>query len=289
LRNNPEALTNILIPTNSGESVPLGELSSIEYIKGPQVIKSENTFLVNYITFGTKSGFSDGEVVKNARAHLNSQIQNSELQVPSGVSYKFGGNYQNQIRATKRLSILVPVVLVVIFLIIYFQFQKVPTTLLVFSGILISFAGGFIVMWLYGEPGFMDFSLFGTNMRTLFNIQTVYLSVAVWVGFIALFGIATDNGVIMATYLEQNFRNKNPKNIHELNDLVVNAGNKRIRPCLMTTATTLLALLPILSSTGRGANVMQPMAIPILGGMTVQLLTLFVIPVVYRVWRKKEI
>ena len=127
----------------------------------------------------------------------------------------------------------------------------------------------------------MDFDLFGTNMQSLFQVSPVNLSVAVWVGFIALFGIATDDGVLMATYLNQSFSDKKKLNKAAIKQRIIEAGKRRVRPCLMTTATTLLALLPILTSTGRGADVMLPMAVPIFGGMIIALITLFVVPVLY--------
>ena len=157
---------------------------------------------------------------------------------------------------------------------------------MVFSGIAVAFAGGFIMIWLYGQPWFLDLSFFGVNLRELFQIHPIYLSVAVWVGFIALFGIATDDGVLMATYLDQSFNGATVKSVDEIRDLVVSAGERRIRPCLMTTATTLLALLPILTSTGKGSDIMIPMAIPSFGGMAIALITLFVVPVLYSL--KKE-
>jgi copper/silver efflux system protein len=157
---------------------------------------------------------------------------------------------------------------------------------MIFSAIALAFAGGFMMLWLYSQGWFMDVSLFGTNMRELFQMRTFNLSVAVWVGFIALFGIATDDGVVIATYLKQNFEKNKPKNVEEIRSAVMEAGIKRVRPCLMTTATTLLALLPILTSTGRGSDIMIPMAIPAFGGMTIALITLFVVPVLYS-WREE--
>ena len=118
-------------------------------------------------------------------------------------------------------------------------------------------------------------------MRDLFQVHPINLSVAVWVGFIALFGIATDDGVVMATYLTQTFHKNTPENKTEVRASVLEAGEKRIRPCLMTTATTILALLPVLTSTGRGSDIMIPMAIPSFGGMLIALITLFVVPVLY--------
>lgn len=155
---------------------------------------------------------------------------------------------------------------------------------MVFTGIAVAFAGGFIMIWLYGQDWFLNFNFFGENMRDLFQMHPINLSVAVWVGFIALFGIATDDGVVMATYLTQTFEKNTPENRSEIRTSIVEAGEKRIRPCLMTTATTILALLPILTSTGRGSDIMIPMAIPSFGGMLIALITLFVVPVLYS-WR----
>jgi copper/silver efflux system protein len=142
----------------------------------------------------------------------------------------------------------------------------VSTTLIVFSSIALAWAGGFILIWLYGQPWFADFSVFGANMRELFQMGTVNLSVAVWVGFLALFGIAVDNGVVLATYLRQSFDRRRTETMAELRAATVEAGLRRVRPCLMTTATTVLALLPVLTSTGRGADIMIPMAMPSVGG-----------------------
>ena len=141
-------------------------------------------------------------------------------------------------------------------------------------------------MWFYGQDWFMNFNVFGENIRDLFQMKTINLSVAVWVGFIALFGIATDDGVVMATYLTQTFNKNEPATKNEIRASIVEAGKKRIRPCLMTTATTMLALLPVLTSTGRGSDIMIPMAIPSFGGMLIALMTLFVVPVLF-CWRKE--
>ncbi|MAT39756.1 MAG: cation transporter, partial [Ectothiorhodospiraceae bacterium] len=145
-----------------------------------------------------------------------------------------------------------------------------------------------LLIWLYGQGWFMDFSLFGENMRDLFQMETINLSVAVWVGFIALFGIASDDSVVMATYLTQVFKANSPRTKSEIREAVVEAGLRRVRPCLMTTATTLLALLPVLSSTGRGSDIMVPMAIPSFGGMTIAVITLFVMPVLYFTWQERK-
>jgi Cu(I)/Ag(I) efflux system membrane protein CusA/SilA len=284
LRGDPSDLAGIYIPVEKGSPVPLSELATIRYEQGPQVIKSEDTFLVGYVLFDKLDGFAEVNVVENAQALIQQKIANGELTVPKGISYKFTGTYENQLRAEKTLSIIVPLALAVIFLILYFQFRSVSTTLMVFTGITVAFAGGFVMIWLYGQDWFLNFNFFGENLRDLFNIKTINLSVAVWVGFIALFGIATDDGVIMATYLTQTFDRNVPKNKNAIRASVLEAGEKRIRPCLMTIATTILALLPVLTSTGRGSDIMIPMAIPSFGGMLMALITLFIVPVLYS-WR----
>ena len=286
LRDTPTDLKNIYVTVAKGSPIPLGELVTIKYEQGAQVIKSEDTFLVGYVLFDKLSDFAEVSVVENAQALIQSKIDSGELVVPKGVNYQFTGTYENQIRAEKTLSLVVPLALLIIFLILYFQFRSVATSLMVFTGIAVAFAGGFIMIWLYGQDWFLNINFFGENLRELFQMHTINLSVAVWVGFIALFGIATDDGVVMATYLTQTFDRNKPANKKDIRASVVEAGEKRIRPCLMTTATTILALLPILTSTGRGSDIMIPMAIPSFGGMLIALITLFVVPVLYS-WKKE--
>jgi len=281
LRANPTDLQQIYVPVEKGSPVPLSELATLRYEQGPQIIKSEDTFLVGYVLFDKLDGFAEVSVVENAQALIQQKIDSGELVVPKGISYAFTGTYENQLRAEKTLSVVVPLALAIIFLILYFQFRSVATSLMVFTGIAVAFAGGFLMIWLYGQDWFLNFNFFGENMRDLFQMHSINLSVAVWVGFIALFGIATDDGVVMATYLTQTFDRNTPENEKEIRASIVEAGEKRIRPCLMTTATTLLALLPILTSTGRGSDIMIPMAIPSFGGMLIALITLFVVPVLY--------
>ncbi|WP_179319599.1 efflux RND transporter permease subunit [Winogradskyella helgolandensis] len=281
LRANPTDLQQIYVPVEKGSPVPLSELATIRYEQGPQVIKSEDTFLVGYVLFDKLDGFAEVSVVENAQALIQEKIDSGELIVPKGINYAFTGTYENQLRAEKTLSVVVPLALAIIFLILYFQFRSVGTSLMVFTGIAVAFAGGFIMIWLYGQDWFLNFNFFGENMRDLFQMHPINLSVAVWVGFIALFGIATDDGVVMATYLTQTFDRNTPDNKKEIRASIVEAGEKRIRPCLMTTATTILALLPVLTSTGRGSDIMIPMAIPSFGGMLIALITLFVVPVLY--------
>jgi Cu(I)/Ag(I) efflux system membrane protein CusA/SilA len=281
LRDSVEALTKILVPAPDGTQIPIIQLAEINYVRGPQVIKSEDTFLIGYVIFDKKPGFAEVDVVEQAQDFLNAKIESGELLLPAGVSFTFAGSYENVIRFEQKRNIILPLALFIIFVIIYFQFKSIPTTLMVFSGIVVCWAGGFILIWFYGQSWFLNFSIFGTDLRELFQINPVNLSVAVWVGFLALFGIATDNGVIMATYLKQIFAEKTPSSVKDIRDATTEAGQKRVRPCLMTTATTILALIPVLTSTGRGSDVMVPMAIPSFGGMVVNILTLFLVPVLF--------
>ncbi len=289
LRDNPEELKSVLIPTPSGVQVPLGELAEITYTRGPQMIKSEDTFLVGYVIFDKKPQYAEGDVVDNAQAYLNEKLKEGELMLPAGVNYKFTGNYENQIRATKRLMIVVPVSLILIFLILYFQFKSVTTSGMVFSGIFVAFSGGFLMLWLYSQGWFLNFSVAGMNMRNLFQLHTINLSVAVWVGFVALFGIATDDGVIMGTYLMQVFEKEKPSTLAAVRESVLHAGIKRVRPAMMTASCAIIALIPVLTSTGKGADIMVPMAIPSFGGMILQVMTMFVVPVLYSMWQEKKI
>ena len=286
LRANPQDLQNIYVPVEKGNPIPLGELVDIRYEQGPQVIKSEDTFLVGYVLFDKLNDFAEVDVVENAQTLIQEKIDSGALSVPKGISYQFTGTYENQIRAEKTLSVIVPLALAIIFLILYFQFRSVSTSLMVFTGIAVAFSGGFLMIWFYGQDWFLNFNFFGENLRQMFQMDTINLSVAVWVGFIALFGIATDDGVVMATYLTQTFDKNEPESVKEIRASVLEAGLKRIRPCLMTTATTILALLPILTSTGRGSDIMIPMAIPSFGGMLIALITLFVVPVLFS-WRRE--
>jgi Cu(I)/Ag(I) efflux system membrane protein CusA/SilA len=281
LRDSIEDIGRILVPAPGGAQIPLTQLAEITYVRGPQVIKSEDTFLVGYVLFDKREGWAEVNVVEKARAYLNEKIKTGELELPAGASYTFAGSYENQVRSQKKLMVVLPLALFIIFLILYFQFKSVPTTLLVFSGIFVAWSGGFILIWLYAQTWFMDFTIFGNHMRDFFQVHPINLSVAVWVGFLALFGIATDDGVIMATYLDQTFSKNEPRSVSEVRKATIEAGARRVRPCLMTATTTILALIPVLASTGRGSDIMVPMAIPSFGGMLIVIITMFIVPVLY--------
>ena len=288
-RDSVEALERILITSREGAAVPLRQLADIAYVRGPQVIKSEDTFLTGYLTFGADPGFAEVDVVEAARRYLAEQERNGALHLPEGVSYKFAGSYESALAFNRTLLVVLPLCLGLIFLLLYLHNRSVATTGIIFSGVLVAWAGGFLLLWLVGQPGFLAWQPFGVDLRELFRVHPVAMSTAVWVGFLALFGIATDDGVVIATYLRQRFEANAPTDVAGVRATTVEAGKRRVRPCLMTTATTMLALLPVLTSTGRGSDIMAPMAIPIFGGMMIEILTMFVVPVLYCWVRERSV
>ncbi len=264
LRERIDELAKLPVVTHSGAVVPLEEIASLETTWGPGAINSENARLVAHVAFASNGRVGDLESVAAIEASLRDVQELSEgdpnrLILPAGYSLEAVGSFRNQIEANRRLIWLVPLVVLINLLIIYLQFRHWPITLAVFAGIPVAFAGGMIFLAIYG-----------TEMNT-----------AVWVGFIALFGIAVDDGVVIATYLDQVFTRLKLTNVEDIRVATIEAGKRRIRPCLMTTATTVLALGPVLLSTGRGADVARAMALPVFGGMVVELITLFVVPVVF--------
>ncbi|MCL5122909.1 MAG: efflux RND transporter permease subunit [Deltaproteobacteria bacterium] len=281
LRDSLESLKKILVTNKEGIQVPLSEVATINYTPGPMSIKSEDTFLTSYVLFDKKPGFAEVNVVEAADSFLKYKIKTGELKLPPGSSITFAGSYENQVRSEQTLRIVIPIALCLIFTVLYLQFHSIPTSLNVFSGIFVAWSGGFMMLWLYSQPWFLDFSVFGVNMRELFQVHPYNLSVAVWVGFLALFGIATNDGVIYSTYLDQVFARHSFHSIHEIREATVEAGMRRVRPALMTTATTILALIPVLTSQGKGADVMVPMALPSFGGMCIDIITIFVVPNIY--------
>lgn len=270
LRETFEDLENVLIPTSDGAQVPISQVAKIRYVVGPQEIKSENGLLVGYVTLNTRER-DEVSVVEEAEALLKAERQRSDelvaagrhqeatLVVPPGYYWQWSGQFENQQRATQRLSWLMPIVLFAMFMMIYLGFGRWWIAFIVAFGILVSASGGFLMLYLWG----------------------VNMSVAVWVGFIALFGVADDDSVVILSYLEQIFGARQPTSVRDIREMVIEAGLKRIRPCLMTTATTVVGLLPIFLTQGRGSDIMQPMAIPSVGGMGVQLITIFVAPCLY--------
>ncbi len=288
-RDSFEGLKNLLLPLPDGNYVPLSSLAEVRYVNGPMVIKSENSFLVGYVLFDKLKTYGETDVVEKAKAYLQDEIRSGRLNLPEGVGFDFTGTYLNQVRSQKTLLLVVPISLILIFLIFYWQFRSSLYAVFIFSSVLTAFAGGMILLYFYGQDWFLNLSPLGVSLRDLFNIHPVHLSVAVWVGFLALFGVASNDGVVMGTYLRDVFLGPMANEVREIRDRVILAGKRRVLPSLMTTATTMIALIPILTSKGRGSDLMVPMAIPIFGGMLVSLVSIYVIPVLFAAVEEKRL
>lgn len=260
LRNRIDELKKVLVPSPLGHHIPIVELANVQVVTGPSVIQSENGMLRSLVLLNVRGRDLIGfvEEAKNKIDNIN---------LPEGYSIVWAGQYESQVRSNNRLMVLVPLALFINLVIIYFGIKSLRNAVIVFSAVPIAFAGGLILLWVGG-----------------FNT-----SVAVWVGFIALFGIAVDDGVIKMTYLQQSMKKNTPDNWNELKEAIIEASSRRIRPLLMTTTTTVAALLPIMWSTGTGSEVMKPMAIPTLGGMLVELISLFVVPIVFSYFEHRKI
>ncbi|MEC8556291.1 MAG: efflux RND transporter permease subunit [Planctomycetota bacterium] len=259
-RQHIDQLNRLPVVTSDSAVVPLEELAKLETSWGPAAINSENARLVAHVAFSTKENLGVLEAIAAIEKQLrDAQLEQETLALPAGYSIEIVGSFRNQIEANRRLMWIIPLVILINLILIYLQFRNLPISLAVFSGIPVAFAGGMLAV------AFMQ----------------VELNTAVWVGFIALFGVAVDDGVVMATYIHQKLLSEKPKSVQKIRDTVYAAGLKRIRPCVMTTATTLVALSPVLLSDGRGADVARAMALPVFGGMLVEPLTSFIVPTVY--------
>tara|TARA_R110002073_G_scaffold149534_11_gene303314 strand:+ start:15954 stop:19490 length:3537 start_codon:yes stop_codon:yes gene_type:complete len=264
LRERIDQLSRLPVVTDSGAVVPLEELATLETTWGPGAINSENGRLVAHVSFMANGSKGDLESVTAIEEQLR-QAQSlppshpDHLGLPAGYSLEAVGSFRNQIEANLRLMWIIPFVICINLLLIYMEFRNLPIAMAVFTGIPVAFAGGMIlVAWMEVE-----------------------LNTAVWVGFIALFGLAVDDGVVMATYIHQLLKKRKINNVQDIRDTVYEAGLKRIRPCMMTTVTTLAALIPVLIATGRGADVARAMAIPVFGGMLAEPFTSFIVPTLY--------
>jgi len=261
LRDRIDELKRVLVPSPLGQHIPLEQLAKVKIVTGPAAIQSENGLLRSVVLLNVKDRDLIG-FVEEAK-----EIVSKKIELPRGYSIEWAGQYENQVSANNRLKLLVPIALVINLLIIFLGIKNLTNSAIIFSAIPIAFAGGAILLWIGG-----------------FNT-----SVAVWVGFIALFGIAVDDGVVMMTYLQRAVKEHNPKTFSELKECILEAGSRRIRPLVMTTTTTIVALLPVMWSTSTGSEVMKPMAIPTLGGMLVELITLFIVPVTYSYFEQKKL
>ncbi len=258
IRDQLDEISKLKVTLKNGTQIPLSYVAKIETKLGASMINSENGILRAYILFDIESKDKIGFINKIKK------LIDEKIKFKTGYIYDIDGKFKHQISSKKMLKLLVPISLFLIFLLIFLLFKKVSTTLIIFSAIPITLSGGVIFLYLSGQNS----------------------SVAVWVGFIALFGIAVDDGIIIATFLTQKVKNLTKENIKKE---IIEGGSRRIRPLLMTTATTLIALVPILYSDGRGSEFMKPMAIPVIGGLTVEFLTLFLVPTLFYLYYRKKV
>jgi Cu(I)/Ag(I) efflux system membrane protein CusA/SilA len=259
LRERIDDLPRLPVVTPEGEVVPLENLAKMNTTWGPGMISSEDARLVAHIAFAPSGMAGDLETVNAVNQELRKAQADGALTLPTGYALLPVGSFQNQIEANRRLAVIIPIVIFVDLLIIYLNFRNLPLTLIIFTQIPIAIAGGMIGLG-------------------LFNIE---MNTAIWVGLIALIGIAEDDGVVIATYMEQLFARRPLRGIQDIREATVEAGRRRIRPCLMTAFTTFAALLPVMFATGRGADVARAMALPVFFGMFVELVSLFIVPVLY--------
>ena len=264
LREQIDGLKRLPVVTHSGAVVPLEELATLETTWGPGAINSENGRLVAHVSFMTNGSKGDLESVSAIEEQLRAAqalppSDPNRLSLPAGYSLEAVGSFRNQIEANRRLMWIIPMVICINLMLLYMEFRNLSISLAVFSGIPVAFAGGMIAVATMG----------------------VELNTAVWVGFIALFGLAVDDGVVMATYIHQLLKKRTIESVEDIRNVVYEAGLKRIRPCMMTTVTTLAALIPVLIATGRGADVARAMAIPVFGGMLAEPFTSFIVPTLY--------
>ena len=263
LRDTPEKLRRILLPTPTGAQVPIAQLADIRIVKGPPVVKSENARNSAFVYIDI-TGIDVGTYVKDARKTVQ-----EKLELPPGYSLMWSGQYEYMVRAEKRLMIVVPMTLLIIFLLLYFNFKSMTESLLVMLSVPFSLTGGFWLMYLLGY-----------NM-----------SVAVGVGFIALAGVAAETGVVMLIYLDISYRKFKEKFGHRFNrrhlyKAIEEGAALRVRPKMMTVVATMAGLAPIMWSHGSGSQVMKRIAAPMIGGMvSATILTLIVVPVIYAVWK----
>ncbi len=266
-RDSPEALSKIYIPTPGSEQIPLGLLVHFKKTLGPAMIQSENTMPYSRVFINVNQdiiGLVD--FVKFAQKTVNDKRTSGELDVPPGYYITWSGQFESEVEARQKLSIVLPICLAIILLLLYIAFKDSKSVLLIATGLPFSLAGGIISLFLFG-----------------FKFST-----AVWVGFIALFGIATDNAVVLLFYIQRLFKEKRPANVTDVKETVIKGGLLRVRPIMMTTLTTILALLPIMFFTSAGSEIIKPMASPIIGGLiTATFTNLFLVPTMYS-WLKEK-
>jgi len=264
LRDTPEKLRRILVPTPTGAQVPITQVADIRIVKGPPVVKSENARNTAWI-YVDITGIDVGTYVKKAQ-----EVVREKIKLPPGYSMIWSGQYEYMIRAQKRLMIVVPMTLVIIFVLLYFNFKNVVESLIVMLSVPFSLTGGLWLMYL------LDY----------------HMSVAVGVGFIALAGVAAETGVVMLIYLDIAYRKYKARygdafSKRHLQEAIEEGAALRVRPKMMTVVAIMAGLMPIMWSHGTGSEVMKRIAAPMVGGMvSATILTLIVVPAIYGLWKE---
>ncbi len=266
LRDNLPALRRVLIPTPSGAEIPLGQVAELQIKKGPAAIKSENARRTAWLYVDLRD-IDVGSYVKMAKGVVDATVE-----FPPGYSIVWSGQYEYMQRAQERLRVVVPITLLIIFLLLYFNFKNIGESLIIMLSLPFALVGGIWLMWLSGY-----------NM-----------SVAVGVGFIALAGVAAETGVVMLLYIDNAYKDRvrhgQMKTRMDLHGAIVHGAVERVRPKLMTVTTTIMGLLPIMWGHGTGSQVMKRIAAPMVGGLvTSTILTLVVIPAIYYLWRGRKL
>ncbi len=261
-REDPSDLSDILVPTPQGQHIPLGELAKIEFVEGPPMIKSENARLTGWV-FVDIEGRDIGSYVAEAQ-----KIVSEKVDLPSGYALIWSGQFEQMLEAEARMQIAVPAAIFIIFTLLMLHFGRLDRTLMIMLSLPFGLIGGVWALYLAG-----------------YNF-----SVAVSVGFIALAGIAVETAVVMLIYIDHQVREHPPRSLADLFEAVMHGAVLRVRPKLMTVATTMIGLTPIFITEGLGSDVMRRIALPMIGGMTTTtLLTLIVIPVVYYIWEGRKL
>jgi Cu(I)/Ag(I) efflux system membrane protein CusA/SilA len=263
-RDSVDRMRNVLIATPSGAQIPLGEVARVSFSRGPAMIRDEDGQLTGYIYLDLK-GTDYGDFVGEATRKLKSQMA-----MPAGYGYKWSGEYEFELRAKQRLKLILPIVFFLIFLLLYMVFHSVTEAFVLIVPTIYAMTGGLLLQWLLG-----------------YNF-----SVAVWVGYIALFGIAVETGVVMVVYLHESLETRLAAGyIHSDADIeaaVVEGAVKRLRPKLMTVVAVLASLAPILWESGIGSDVMKPIAAPIVGGMITSTIHVLILVPVFFVMMKER-
>jgi len=263
-RDTPEDLGRVLVATPSGAQVPLNSVARISFSRGPAMIRDEGGQLTGYVFIDLKTN-DYGSFVNRAK-----QLLAREMKLPTGFSFQWSGEYEFQLRAKERLKLILPIVFLAIFMLLYLVFRSVTEAVVLILPTFYAMSGGLLLQWLLG-----------------YNF-----SVAVWVGYIALFGIAVETGVVMVVYLHEALDRRIRSGVqlteHEIERAAIEGAVQRLRPKLMTVAAVLASLVPILWETGIGSDVMKPIAAPVVGGMITSTIHVLILVPVFFVMMKQR-